>query len=80
MKKKAHARFDKFMQAARDAACEAAEAMDRADLKEWTEFQDHAEALRNSAKMIATRTPAKAKRKKASPKGKSGRVGKRERA
>jgi hypothetical protein len=46
MTKKDQARLAKLMQAARDAAFEAAEAMDRGEVKEWARLQDRAQDLR----------------------------------
>lgn len=58
MNKKDQARFDKLMEEARDAACQAAEAMDRDDLEEWNKLQDRAEALRDNAKKIGVKKSA----------------------
>jgi hypothetical protein len=57
MNKKEQERFGKLMEAARDTAFEAAEAMDRRDLKEWNRLQDGAEALRNKSERVG-RAPA----------------------
>jgi hypothetical protein len=65
MNKKDQERFDKLMEAASDAAYEAAEAMDRADLEEWNKLQDRAESLRNKANKIGIKkTTEKARGKK----------------
>ena len=42
-------RYAELIQAARDAAFEAAEAMDRRDVERWNELQDRAAELRKQA-------------------------------
>ena len=64
MNKKDQERFDKLMQDARDITFEAAEAMDRRDLAEWTRLQNRAEGLRKKANEIKSpRQKPAAKRK-----------------
>ena len=46
----------KLMEAAREAAFAAAEAMDRRDLDEWNRLQDHAADLRKQAKALVKKS------------------------
>lgn len=45
-------RHSQLIQAAKDAAFEAAEAMDRRDLKTWNDLQDRAAELRKEARRL----------------------------
>ena len=53
-------RYSQLMQAAKDAAFEAAEAMDRGDVKTWNELQDRATALRKEARKAQEHTRTQA--------------------
>jgi uncharacterized protein Yka (UPF0111/DUF47 family) len=56
-------RHSQLMQAAKDAAFEAAEAMDRGDVKTWNELQDRAAALRKEAgRLKSTHAPKRVKK------------------
>ncbi len=60
-------RRTELLEAAREAAFLAAEAMDRRDLVEWTKQQNRAEALRKRAANFGyTKTPVMRKRRKRS--------------
>jgi len=51
--------YAELIQAARDAAFEAAEAMDRRDLERWNELQDRAAELRKQAHALKRQRPRK---------------------
>jgi Na+/phosphate symporter len=59
MDKDKHDRHSQLIQAAKDAAFEAAEAMDRRDLKTWNELQDRAAELRKEARRLESTHPRK---------------------
>jgi uncharacterized protein Yka (UPF0111/DUF47 family) len=52
-------RYTELIQAARDAAFEAAEAMDRRDVVRWNELQDRAAELRKQADALKRRRTRK---------------------
>ena len=52
-------RYSQLIQAAKDAAFDAAEAMNRQDLKTWNELQDRAAALRKEARTLNRTHPSK---------------------
>ena len=50
-------RYSQLIQAAKDSSFEAAEAMDRGDLKTWNELQDRAAALWKEASTLKSIHP-----------------------
>ncbi len=52
-------RYSQLIQAAKDTAFEAAEAMDRGDLKAWNDLQDRAAELRKEAGRLKRTHPPK---------------------
>jgi hypothetical protein len=52
-------RYSQLTQTAKDAAFEAAEAMDRGDLKTWNELQDRASEFRKEARKLKSTPPPK---------------------
>lgn len=66
MNKEEQDRYTALIQAAKDTAFEAAEAMDRRDVETWNRLQDRAAELRKEAQSLKSTRPRTSGKKQAS--------------